>query len=44
MERSPSRFLDGIPEDMLELEDLTAEASDEQVSSMLDDLKSKLGW
>ncbi|MDY0004714.1 MAG: UvrD-helicase domain-containing protein [Polyangia bacterium] len=44
VERSPSRFLDGIPEDMLELEDLTAEASDEQVSSMLDDLKSKLGW
>ena len=43
-ERVPSRFLEAIPEESLDVDDQTLQASDEQVTSMMDDLKAKLGW
>ena len=43
-ERTPSRFLLSIPPDTLETEALTLEATQQQVGSMLDDLRAKLGW
>ncbi len=43
-DRAPSRFLEAVPEDSLDVDDLTLQASDDQVTSMMDDLRSKLGW
>lgn len=44
VERTPSRFLDGVPTESLDVEDLTAVANQEQVTDLLDDLKARLGW
>lgn len=43
-ERTPSRFLEAIPAESLEVDDQTLQASEDQVTSMMDDLRSKLGW
>jgi len=43
-ERTPSRFLEAIPVDTLEVDDQTLQASDDQVTSMMDELRTKLGW
>jgi len=43
-ERIPSRFLEAIPAESLDIEDQTLQASDDQVTSMMDDLRAKLGW
>ncbi len=43
-ERTPSRFLEAIPAESLDVDDQTLTASADDVSSMMDDLRSKLGW
>jgi superfamily I DNA/RNA helicase len=43
-DRTPSRFLDALPEEELDVQDLSAVASNEEVTSMLDEMRAKLGW
>ncbi|MFH2006118.1 MAG: UvrD-helicase domain-containing protein [bacterium] len=44
VDRTPSRFLDALDPASLEIEDLTRQASPEDVDSMMDELRAKLGW
>jgi superfamily I DNA/RNA helicase len=44
MDRTPSRFLDALPVETLQVEDLSKVASAEQVTDMVAALRSKLGW
>ncbi len=43
-DRTPSRFLSSLPESELDVLDLTQVASAEEVTSVLDEMRAKLGW
>ena len=42
--RTPSRFLQSIPAELLLQQDLTAPATADDVNAIMGDLKAKLGW